>query len=47
MILTFMDELLNAKEFIIFIRVVLALALGALLGLGKEYFVKSLSITDA
>ena len=38
--LSFMDELLKAQEFNIFLRLVIAIILGTLIGLGKELFVK-------
>jgi len=40
MLLTFMDELLRTSEFNIFIRLIIAIALGVIVGVGKEFFVK-------
>lgn len=37
---SFMDELLKAQEFNIFLRLVIAIVLGIVVGLGKEIFVK-------
>lgn len=40
MLLSFMDELLRADEFNIFIRLIIAIVLGVIVGLGKEFFVR-------
>lgn len=37
---TFIDELLKAPEFNIFLRLIVAIVLGIVVGLGKEFFVK-------